>query len=290
MIGFCSGAGAVLPAGPSTEALVDAFRAWRPTQLSIWPHQVELIKDHPDVAEALKQLKPLWASQFAQFGLIPPELNPNQLGMTESLGPHSGFFDVLPPTHVGSFGTSVSNTERRIVDPETGRTLPPGQLGVLQLRGGTVMLGMHRKERSEVFTPDGFYDTEDLAILGEDGHLFFKGRGGDMVKVNGANVAPAEVDRAIRAEVDAKSITVMGLEGSGTADTLLAVLVLEDGATVSEAALKAKLKTQLAGYKVPRHIVVLPLEDLPMTASGKVYMPRLRELMKARLAKATVDA
>ena len=46
---------------------------------------------------------------------------------------------------VNSIGTSVSNTERRIVDPETGRTLPPGQLGVLQLRGGTVMLGMHRK-------------------------------------------------------------------------------------------------------------------------------------------------
>jgi acyl-CoA synthetase (AMP-forming)/AMP-acid ligase II len=284
MASFCSGASIVCPQDPSIEAIIRAFDQWGGTQLLLWGHQVDLMRDRPEIAKALKSLRPGYAPQIGLLGLAPPEITPDSLGMTESLGPHSAYpLDVLPASHSGSFGLAVGSIERRIVDQETGKPLPFGELGLLALRGGVLMTGMHRKERSEVFDADGFYRTDDLCTLSEDGHLYFKGRGGDMVKVNAANVSPAEVEGAIRNEVKAKNVCVLGLHGSGTSDTLIAALVPEDGTEISTEDLRARLKSKLSSYKVPRHLLVLTTEELPMTASGKVYKPALRALLAQKI-------
>ncbi len=284
MANLCSGASIVLPEDPSIEAIIRAFDQWGGTQLMLWEHQVDLMRDRPEIAKALKSLKPGYAPQMRMLGFAPPEVTPDSLGMSETLGPHSACpIEPLSPEHSGTFGVAVGSIERRIVDPETGEPLPFGELGLLSMRGGSLMIGLHRKERSEVFGADGFYRTDDLCTLSEDGHLYFKGRDSDVVKVNAANVSAAEVERVIRGEVKLRSVSVLGLQGGGTSDTLVAALVPEDGVTISIDDLRARLKTQLSSYKVPRHLVVMTAEELPMTASGKIYKPALRQLLAEKL-------
>jgi acyl-CoA synthetase (AMP-forming)/AMP-acid ligase II len=242
------------------------------------------MRDRPEIARALESLKPGYAPQMRMLGLASPEVTPDSLGMSETLGPHSACpIEILSPDHAGTFGLAVGGIERRIVDQETGAPLPFGELGFLSMRGGALMTGIHRKERHEVFDADGFYRSDDLCTLSEDGHLYFKGRGSDVVKVNAANVSSAEVERVIRSEVKLKSVSVLGLQGGGTSETLVAALVPEDGVTVSIEDLRARLKSQLSSYKVPRHLVVMTAEELPMTASGKIYKPALRQLLVQKL-------
>ena len=93
--------------------------------------------------------------------LIPPPLQSNMLGMSETFAPHSAepLNFRLPEDKPGASGRAVNNYERRVVDPETGVDVVPGEVGELLLRGGALMSGFYKRPRSEVFTPDGFYPT-----------------------------------------------------------------------------------------------------------------------------------
>lgn len=218
------------------------------------------------------------------YGLADADHIPNALGMTETLGPHSACpVAPLPPGHAGSFGTAVGGIERRIIDPETGKGRPPGEIGTLSLRGGALMTGMHRKEHAEVFDPDGFYRTDDLCRMDEDGHLYFTGRGSDMLKISGANVSPAEVERAIRNESAVKEVCVLGLANEDGGDMLVAAVITEIGADLSPVGMRSRLKAQMSSYKVPRHIFFIQEQEMPMTASGKIYKPELRRLLAGKI-------
>lgn len=281
---ICSGAAVLCPDDPSAEATIACMRRDKATHIMHWPQQLDLMKDNPEFMALLAKMKPAYAHQFELFGLAPAELTGNSLGMTETLGPHSMYPPaVLPADRAGSFGLAVGGIERRIVDPDTGEELPPGGEGVLCLRGGALMTGMHGRPHDEVFGRDGFYRTDDICSITEDGHLFFVGRGGDIAKVNGANVSPVEVEAAIRVTPGIKAVCVVGLKLEGQGDTLAAAIVREEGAEVDPDVLRAHLKTQLSSYKVPRHLVFLREDEIPMTASAKIYKPALKELLAARL-------
>ena len=88
--------------------------------------------------------------------------------------------------------------EVRIVDPDTGRPLPTGAVGMIQIRGPHVMRGICRRSREDLFTADGYYPTGDLGHLDDDGFMFYHGRSDDMFKVSGATVYPSEVEQALR--------------------------------------------------------------------------------------------
>src|SRR5262249_26341973 len=141
------------------------------------------------------------------FPLLPgvppsdPELRPNSLGMTETAGPHTiDRMDAdLPERLRGSFGRPVPGLEHKVVDPETGATLPPGSPGEICVRGYTLMQGLHKQEREDVFDRDGFYHTGDRGYFDAEGVLFFQGRLGELIKTAGANVSPREVEVAIEA-------------------------------------------------------------------------------------------
>jgi acyl-CoA synthetase (AMP-forming)/AMP-acid ligase II len=232
----------------------------------------------------MAKMKPAYSYQFYLFGLTSPELTANSLGMTETLGPHSTYpLAALPREHAGSYGIAVGGIERRIIDPDTGREQPPGTPGLLAMRGGAVLIGMYRKAHNEVFDADGFYRTDDICKITADGHLYFIARSNDMVKVSGANVSPVEVELAIRKTEGVKAACVVGLAGKDAMETLAAAVVLEEGARISESDLRTRLKSQLSSYKVPRHFVFLKEDEIPMTASAKVYRPALKKLLAARI-------
>jgi acyl-coenzyme A synthetase/AMP-(fatty) acid ligase len=282
---ICSGAAALCPDNPSPDATIACIRKWNATHIFQWPAQLALMKDNPEFQAALTKMRPAYSVQFSIFGWTPAELTPNSLGMTETLGPHSFYpMEALPPERAGSYGIAVGGIERRIIDPDTGKEQPPGTPGILALRGGAVLMGMHRKSYHEVFDDQGFYRTEDICKITEDGHLYFISRRDDLVKISGANVSPTEVESVIRGEPGIKGACVVGLPGD-KGETLAAAVVLEEGAKVAVGDLTARLKAQLSSYKVPRDIVFLREDEIPMTATAKVYRPALKQLLSARLGR-----
>lgn len=282
MAALCSGTAVLCPDGPTQGATIACLRDRRATHIMHWPQQLDLMKVNPEFSRLLQAMRPAYAHQLELFGLTSTERNPNTLGMTETLGPHSmSPMAPLSEDKIGSFGLPVGGTERRIIDPETGQELPPGKYGQLCLRGGALMIGMLGMSKEEVFDELGFYRTDDVAMIDADDHLFFIGRGGDIVKVSGANVSPVEVEGAIRSLAGVKAASVVGLTIDGQ-DRLAAAIVPEEGARLDPAEVRRQLKERLSSYKVPRDCIILREDELPMTATAKVYKPALKELLLAR--------
>ncbi len=256
------------------------------TQVTGWPHYGKALTDHPD--SKTRDLSNLRAGNI--YDILPeavrpkdPELRSNGLGMTETCSPHSldKMNEDLPESLRGSFGRALDGLEHKIIDPETGETLPAGEHGELCVRGYSLMQGLYKVEREEVFEKDGFYRTEDGCHLNEDGVLFFKARIGEMIKTAGANVTPREVEVAIDAQPEVQGSYVVGVPDPDRGQNVAAAIVLNQGAELDTDTLKARLKEELSSYKVPRHVFFMDKTELPFTDSGKIN----KKLLIAQLSE-----
>jgi acyl-CoA synthetase (AMP-forming)/AMP-acid ligase II len=206
--------------------------------------------------------------------------------MTETCGPHTyDRMDVDLPEHLrGSFGHAVPGVEHKIVDPETGATLPPGEVGEICVRGYSLMLGLHKQEREDVFDRDGYYHTGDAGYFDAHGVLFFSARLGEMIKTAGANVTPREVEVVIETFPEVVSAFVVGLPDPVRGQNVAVAVVLKRDAALDADTARARLREELSAYKVPRHWFFVAAEDLPFTDTGKIDKKRLVALLAARLA------
>ncbi|NKC30630.1 class I adenylate-forming enzyme family protein [Falsiroseomonas selenitidurans] len=167
----------------------------------------------------------------------------------------------------------------RIADPATNAALPPGMAGEIQVQGWSIMRGyLHDPENSaKAFTPDGFLRTGDLGTQDADGRLRMVGRIKDVIRVGGENVAPAEVEEVLSAHPAVALAQVVGVPDARLVEVVAAFVQLRDGARVTEAELLAWLKPQLANFRLPRHLRIVPgFDSIGMTASGKVQKVKLR--------------
>ncbi|MFC5746307.1 class I adenylate-forming enzyme family protein [Actinomadura rugatobispora] len=220
-----------------------------------------------------------------------PGLRPNMLGITEggSVVLADDHDEDLPEGRRGSFGRPVPGYQARIVDPESGADLPPGEKGELWLRGPALMRGYLGVERFDAFDEDGWFHTGDAARTDEDGHWYFLGRGDDLIKTSGASVSPAEVQDAILTATGLSSY-VLGLPDADRGQIVAAVLVVggADGEESAEgpppdaAGLRAALAPVLSPYKIPRAVRAVPVDEVPLRSSGKVDMSALEELFGDR--------
>ena len=145
------------------------------------------------------------------------------------------------------------------------------------------MQGLYRREREEVFEPDGWYRTGDAGHFDADGWFYFTGRLGDMVKTpGGANVTPAEVEAALMAYPDVLEAYVTGIPGDG-GQLVVGAVVPRTGATLDGDELRARLKQDLSAYKVPRYLWVCAKAELPFLESGKIKKQELAERLAARI-------
>jgi acyl-CoA synthetase (AMP-forming)/AMP-acid ligase II len=101
-----------------------------------------------------------------------------------------------------------------------------------------------------------------------------------MIKTAGANVAPAEVEKAI-AKITGMVAHVVGLPDDERGQVVAAVIVLPEGTELDEVALRESLKSELSSYKIPRRFAALPAAEIPVMSSGKIDMPRLTEVFDA---------
>jgi len=212
---------------------------------------------------------------------VPPPLRANLLGMSESFSAHSAepVDRRMPEDKAGASGRAVNGIERRAVDPETGAEVPAGEIGELQLRGGALMTGLYKVDRREVFTPDGFYPTNDLVRIDADGYAFFVGRTGDMIKTSSANVSRLEVEAALNSLPEVALSLVTALPHPESGEIVAAAVVPAPDAAPTEDGLRAALRDRLSSFKIPRRIVFVSHDDVPRTATGKVRLFDLAELI-----------
>ena len=176
-----------------------------------------------------------------------------------------------------SSGEPMPGLEFRVVDPESGADRPVGVPGELLCRGYTTMLGYYKKPEAtaEVVDADGWIHTGDMALLREDGHIRFVGRYKDILKVGGENMSPAEVEAYLSDRLDVAMIAVVAYPDERLVEVPVAFIVRREGAELEEDDVINACRGRLASYKVPRR--VLFVDDLPITASGKVQKAKLRE-------------
>lgn len=280
-------AGGRLVTSISTSAAVtlDTIERERPTMVNGFPQSVAHLPRDPSYAR--RDFSSVRRGNL--YAIMPPALRPedptlrhNLLGSTETGSVYliHGDEGPIPERLRGSFGKPAPGFEVRISDPETGQACAHRTDGEIWVRGPYLMQGYVGRAWHEVFTPDGWYRTGDLACRDEEGFVFFKGRLGDMIKTSGANVSPREVEQVL-AEITGRRVHVLGLEDAGRGQIVAAAIAV-DGDTPDEAALRERLKQRLSAYKIPRRFLFLPQAEIPMTATGKLDQRRLAALFRAR--------
>lgn len=275
----------------TTLALLERERV---THVLGWPHLSQALAGHPDFAR--RDLSSIRAGSLVEFlsaDASPREHNrvASSLGMTETLGPH--LIDQegrqLPESQRGSFGRAVPGLEHRVVN-DAGQEAAPGEPGELWVRGYSLMAGLHKREREEVFTPDGWYRTGDGGWLDDNGHFYFSGRLGDLIKSKGMNVSPLEVEQMLEDQPEVTRAVVVGIPAGDRGEDVAAAVVVPaadcgSANRVSADELLNRLQGRLSAYKLPRHIAILHDDDqLPRLDSGKVDRRAVAALLATRLA------
>lgn len=256
--------------------MLDLIERTNPTRLVGWT-LLERITGDPALAD--RDLT--WLSELQPLSVRHPGRWHNSLGMTETSGPHTAApapvgDEELPVELRGSFGPSVPGFQHRIVDPDTGVTLPDGVEGEICVRGDSLMDGLYKRERRDVFDEDGWYHTGDRGFF-RDGLLFFTGRSSGMIKTRGANVSPREVELAIEWLPGVQAAFVVGVPDDARGEIVCCMVCPEPGHDLDPDALTEQLRGQLSSYKVPGRILVVPYDEAPWLPSGKVSIPRIIE-------------
>ncbi|WP_208510929.1 AMP-binding protein [Variovorax paradoxus] len=184
---------------------------------------------------------------------------------------------------VSTVGTVQPHLEVKIVDPETGRTMPPGQSGELCTRGYSVMHGYWDDEPKtrEAIDAEHWMHTGDLATMDAEGYVNIVGRIKDMVIRGGENIYPREIEEFLYRHPKVQDVQVVGLPDRKYGEELCAWIIAKPGQSVTEEEVREFCKGQIAHYKVPKYIRFVPA--FPMTVTGKIQKFKIRDEMKAEL-------
>ncbi len=176
-------------------------------------------------------------------------------------------------------------SEVRIADPATGAELGPGEVGEVQCRGETVMMGYYRNPEAtrETITPEGWLRTGDLGTLDQRGYLSITGRLMEMFTTGGSNVYPVEIAQHLARHSAVRIAAVVGIPDERLGEVGFAFVELLDSASFTIDDLRTHCRGALADYKVPRF--VCPVPALPRTSTAKIQRSVLPALAQAEIAR-----
>ena len=257
------------------------------TQTMMVPTMIGMMLNHPDFSpERLASL------QYLTYGASPmpsaildrviglyPELEITQgYGMTAS----SSLLTWLDPRDHRAGGDRLRSAGRAVagvslsIRGENGEAVPRGVTGEVCARAGNFMREYWNKPEAtkEVFR-DGWYHTGDAGYLDDGGYLFLVDRVKDMIVTGGENVYSAEVESALSKHHAVEQVAVIGIPHETWGEQVHAIVVLAEGASVTEDELQAFARDQIAGYKVPKSIE-FRAEPLPLSGALKVLKRELR--------------
>ena len=181
----------------------------------------------------------------------------------------------------GTVGLPLPGTECRVVDPENPTVdVPAGSAGELIVRGPQVFSGYYGKpEETEAVFVDGWFRTGDIVTIDEGGFVRIVDRIKELIITGGFNVAPTEVEGALRQHPDVVDAAVVGLPSDHSGEEVVAAIVVEDGKDVDVEAIREFVRGILTPYKVPRRLFVV--DELPTSLIGKVLRRQVKERLLA---------
>jgi malonyl-CoA/methylmalonyl-CoA synthetase len=279
-VAMMAGASCLFLPGFDAEAIMRLMP--RATALMGVPTFYTRLLDMPGLAAASAGMRlfisgsaPLLADTHARWRDVTGHAILERYGMTETnmntSNPHDG------ERRPGTVGFPLPDVELRITDPATGAAVARGEIGVIEVRGPNVFAGywnMPEKTREEL-RADGWFITGDLATMDPDGYVVIVGRSKDLVISGGFNVYPKEVEAEIDALEGVVESAVVGVPHPDFGEGVVAVVVTEKGAGVTEDSVKAGIAPRLARFKQPGRVFVI--DSLPRNTMGKVQKNALRE-------------
>ena len=288
--GIWIGAKSILLPAPDPGALLESIERERATKLFCPPTVWIALLRHPDFDR--RDLSSLRKGYYGA-AIMPTEVLQelarrlpvvrlfNFYGQTEM----APLATILRPeeqlTKLGSAGRAGLNVETAVVD-DNDRPVPPGTIGEIVHRSPHAMLGYWNDpdKTAEAFR-SGWFHSGDLGVLDEDGYLSVVDRKKDMIKSGGENVASREVEEAVYGHPDVAEVAVFGVPHPYWIEAVVAVVVPKAGASLDEDSVLAHCRTQLAGFKVPKAVVIS--DGLPKNPSGKILKRELRTSYAALL-------
>ncbi len=254
---------------------VTRFFAVPPIVLALAKHPAVADFDLSSLRQVLSGAAPLGAELAAEASVRIGCEVVQGYGMTEL----SPITHATPPGNFkpGSVGLTVSNTEARIVDPESGDDQPAGAEGELWIRGPQVMKGYlnNPEATAQTIDGDGWLHTGDIARVDDDGHVYIVDRLKELIKVKGFQVAPAELEALLVDHPQVADAAVIGIADEESGEVPVAFVVPVPDATIDEGAVMAFVADQVATYK--RLGEVRFIDAIPKSASGKIFRRQLRD-------------
>lgn len=224
---------------------------------------------------------PMRADSFADFAQRSGHVLLDRYGLTEALIVSSN--TVADARRPESSGLALPGSRLRVVD-ERGHEVAPGQVGKIELLQPYPFLGYWRDEaKTAAAFRDGWFITGDFGRLDAGGYLSVVGRGADLIITGGLNVYPKEVETAVNALDGVFETAVIGVPHRDFGEAVVAVVQLRGGAAFDAQGAIAQLKRELAGYKVPKRIEIVP--EMPRNTLGKVQ----KNVLKQRFSESFVQ-
>ena len=182
--------------------------------------------------------------------------------------------------------TPVPGLDVRIAHPESGALCGAGEEGELQFRGPRVTRGYYKKpeETAQAFTDDGWFRSGDLGVQDDAGHVIFKGRLREVLRISHHMVAPGEIEAFLMSHPDVDQAFVVGIPDSRSNEAAAAYVIVKEGARITETALADFCRGKIASFKIPRLIrFVKEVPRTPGPHGDKVQRGRLRDQAIAEL-------
>ncbi len=196
-------------------------------------------------------------------------------GLSET-SPVASFSPYGEPARPGSIGTPIPGVEMKLLQADSWDEVEdgPDAVGEIAIKGHNIMKGYYqRREATDEVIRDGWFRSGDLGRRDEDGWYYIVDRSKDMIIRGGFNVYPREIEEVLLTHPDVSLAAVIGVPDESHGEEIKAYVILNDGATVTPAELVAWGKEQMANYKYPRSVEIVP--SLPMTATGKILKREL---------------
>ncbi|KAJ3289115.1 putative fatty-acid--CoA ligase FadD10 [Borealophlyctis nickersoniae] len=276
----------------SLPVFLNAVQTYRISNAWIVPPIVLALAKHPMVSEYDLSSLRVCISGAAPLGGDLAEACTKRIGCVVSQG--YGMTECTPVTHImpeldvvpGSIGKLVPNCEARLVDPDTGKDCPVNESGEMWIRGPNVMKGYHNNPEATAATIDteGWLHTGDIAVVDDRGYFFIVDRLKELIKYNGFQVPPAELESHLLAHpliADAAVIPRPDVEGAA-GEVPRAFVVLKPDANLTEKEVQDFVAERVAYHKKLRGGVKF-VDAIPKAASGKILRRVLRELDHAEM-------
>ncbi len=228
----------------------------------------------------------------------PPELmrraaRPDEMNMTgivsvygqteSSPGSTMSSWDDPIEVRCDTVGYAFPHIDCKVIDPETGKEVPPGVNGEFCSRGYNTMKGYYKMPEATAAAIDkeGWLHSGDLACRDEAGNYRITGRLKDMIIRGGENIYPKEIEEFIYTHPAVQDVQVIGVPDKKYGEEIMACIILKEGMTVTQDEMLAYIKASLARHKVPKYIDFV--DAFPMNAAGKILKYKMREEATQRL-------